>query len=284
MIKIKKIIRKILKIFIIIFAIIGFFFVSVFFAMKFNLTNVKGSIDSRNSFYNTIRDNLGRQNYAKADPVYWVTTPEWFVLREALIKDKDQINQASFVSDVPSRLIVSSIIAEQLRFFTSNRESFKKFFEPLKILGNETKFSYGVAGIKEDTAIMIENNLKNRNSIFYPGVKYENVLDFTTNDIQKERIDRLTDAHNHYYSYFYTALYLKEIMAQWKNSGFDISNRPEVLSTLFNIGFSNSKPKESPEVGGSTITLVNQDYTFGGLSYEFYYSNELREFFPFEVQ
>jgi len=73
-------------------------------------------------------------------------------------------------------------------------------------------------------------------------------------------------------------------MQQWENSEFSINDRPEVLATLFNIGFKRSIPKENPEVGGSTITINNRDYTFGGLSYEFYYSGELSEFFPFEVQ
>ena len=73
-------------------------------------------------------------------------------------------------------------------------------------------------------------------------------------------------------------------MHQWENSGYNINDRPEVLATLFNIGFYKSAPKENPEVGGSTITINDRDYTFGGLAYEFYYSGELSGFFPLRVE
>ncbi len=54
-------------------------------------------------------------------------------------------------------MIASVVVPEQTRFFTSNREVFKRYFEPLKILGSLSQFSLGVSGIKEDTAIQIEN-------------------------------------------------------------------------------------------------------------------------------
>ena len=161
------------------------------------------------------------------------------------------------------------------------RESFKKYFEPLKILGTYTQFSYGISGIKMDTAKKIEENLKNIESIFYLGKDYENILDYKEVDFSDDdRLARFTDQHDHYYSYLYTALYIKEIEKQWQRSGFDIGNRPEVYATLFNIGFDRSKPKSSPDVGGSIITIDNKDYTFGGLAYDFYYSNELSDIFP----
>ncbi len=69
-------------------------------------------------------------------------------------------------------------------------------------------------------------------------------------------------------------------MQQWQKAGFPIDQRPEVLSTLFNLGFSKSIPKEKPEVGGSIIKIGEIDYTYGGISYEFYYSNQLKEEFP----
>jgi len=89
---------------------------------------------------------------------------------------------------------------------------------------------------------------------------------------------RLTDPHNHYYSYLYTALLLKEEMTQWQSAGYPIDNRPEILATLFNIGFSHSTPNADPQTGGATITINGEDYTFGSLAFSFYYSNELTDF------
>lgn len=280
----KKVQRNIFRIFVFGFAVIGLAFTLVFFAMKFHLTDVKGSIDSRNSFFNEIKDTTTRVTISKTETYDWSTSPEWIVLKDALIKDKDSILRVSGETGVPARVIVASIIPEQLRFFTSNRESFKRYFEPLKLLGNATRFSYGVAGLKIETAQEIENNLKDPASPYYLGKDFESVFVYNTTDIDAERMTRLTDTKDHYFSYLYTAIYLKEIMTQWRNASFSIDNRPEVLATLFNLGFNKSVPKETPLVGGSTVTLNGKDYTFGGLAYEFYYSPELSDIFPIAVQ
>ncbi|MEK7501817.1 MAG: hypothetical protein AAB629_02745, partial [Patescibacteria group bacterium] len=151
---------------------------------------------------------------------------------------------------------------------------------PLKILGNQSQFSWGIMGIKQGTAIAIEEHLKDSASPFYLGKEYENLLDFTSKNIGNERFTRITDEKNHYYGYLYTALYLKQIMNQWKNAGFEIFNRPDILSTLYNIGFNNSHPNASPRSGGAAIEIGDKLYSFGFLAAEFYYSNELRDYFP----
>jgi len=97
-------------------------------------------------------------------------------------------------------------------------------------------------GTKRETAIQIEKNLKDSTSPYYLGSTYEHLLDFTTTNIEEERFIRMTDQHNHYGSYLYAGLYLHQIIKQWKNAGFPISNRVDILSTLYNIGFVGSKP------------------------------------------
>ncbi|MDE2030726.1 MAG: hypothetical protein KGI58_00475 [Patescibacteria group bacterium] len=262
------------------FAAIGLLFSGVFVAMHFNLLNVKGGIDSLSQYFNSTRDNAARRNIAQQTVKYWTDTPDWQVMSIGFIKDKELIIQASDASGVSPRTIVSTIIAEQFRFFNSNREAFKKFFQPLQILGNNTQFSYGIAGIKTDTAKMIEDNLKDVSSPYYPGPAYEHLLDFSTPNQDTERMNRLTDTKNHYYSYLYTGLLLKEEMTQWQNAGYPIDNRPEILATLFNIGFLHSKPNANPETGGSTFDINGRQYTFGGLAFDFYYSNQLLKEFP----
>jgi len=85
---------------------------------------------------------------------------------------------------------------------------------------------------------------------------------------------------DHYYSYLYTALLMRQFQAHWERAGFTLSNRPEVLGTLFNLGYQKSKPKTNPQVGGSTFKIGDRAYTFGGLCFEVYYSGELQEAFP----
>jgi len=366
-----KIFRIIVVVIVCGFALVGLVFSGVFVAMRLHLTDVKGSIDSRNEFFNSVKkegtrlpniqktatlsnlnqispaleckimtiasilpengqrildayittkssivaekmvnaiilvtennnsflkdkmnkcDDIGNgilsinTNLTSQSIFSWMASTEWETLRDALVKDKDTILQASRDSGVSARIIISTVISEQFRFFTANRESYKKYFEPLKVLGNGTKFSYGVAGVKEETAKVIESNLKNKNSPFYLGADHEDMFNYGDANPDTELLGRLTDNKNHYYSYLYTAVFLKEIMHQWEASNYPINDRPEVLATLFNLGFNKSVPKENPEVGGSTITINDRDYTFGGLSYEFYYSGELADIFPFGVQ
>ena len=258
--------------------VISLFF-CVFIAMQFNLTNVEGSVDSKSNLYNSIQDVIDRKNQVAKTP-QWAKTDDWTVIRRGLTNDKALIEKASRVSGVPVRTILSPVVVEQFRYFGSDRELLKKVFLPLQALGNSVKFSYGIAGVKVATAQQIEENLKDSTSPYYLGSEYENVLDFKTKDPDKERMDRLTDENNHYYSYLYTALFIKQIETQWSNAGYSISDRPEILATLFNLGFKHSDPKDNPEVGGSDITVNGVTYTFGGLAYEFFYSNELGQTFP----
>ncbi|MBO7225006.1 MAG: hypothetical protein J6V35_03760, partial [Bacteroidales bacterium] len=166
----------------------------------------------------------------------------------------------------------------------SKREMYKKYLGPVKVLSVQSQFSFGVNGIKDFTAMQVEKHLKDDTSAFYMGKKYENILDFTTENHQEERMNRLVDYKNHYYSYLYTACILHQTKMQWQRAGYDIASRPEILFTLFNIGFSESHPGPNPKCGGSSIKVGDYIYTFGTIGFDFYYSGELIEEFPFEKQ
>ena len=282
--------KKIFKIFVYVFAVIGFILVTGYFAVRYGLTNTSGIIDLQNENFlqngkTGLTSNVS-QSIGKLNNPYWSTLSEWGILKGAIVKDKTLIYQAATTAGVTPRLIVSELVVEQLRLFYTERESYEKFFAPLKILGSQTQFSWGVMGIKEETAIQIENHLKDRTSPFYLGFSYEHLLNFpsssalNTDEIKQQRFTRLTDQHAHYYSYLYAALYLKQFETQWKNAGYDISNRPEILSTLYNIGFANSKPNSNPQSGGAEIDLGDHKYSFGSLAAEFYNSSELISEFP----
>ncbi len=211
----------------------------------------------------------------------WMNVPEWNDLRIAISKDKRIIDSAANIAGVEPRLIVCCLIGEQIRLFNSKREIFKSVIKPLKILSVESQFSLGVTGIKDFTAMAIERNLKDSVSDYYIGKKYEHLLDFTSQVPDTERYYRLVNYRNHFWQYFYTALYLKQVEKQWRSKNFDISNRPEILTTLYNVGFMFSKPKADPKVGGSTIKINEKPYTFGGVGFDFYYSGELANEFPY---
>lgn len=267
--------KKIFTIIVYIFALIGFLLVGGYVAVRYGFTNESGIIDTQRENF------LGGIIPTGQTTTDWQTSEEWSILDTAIRRDEAIIKRAANDSGVPARLIVANLVAEQLRLFFTEREAYKQFFYPLKILGPQTQFSWGVMGMKEDTAIQVEAHLKDRTSLFYLGAEYENLLDLsTTTDVKTARFVRMTDQHDHYWSYLYAGLYLKQIEAQWGKAGFPIHSEVAVMSTLYNIGFANSVPKVNPQVGGAALEIGAKTYSFGGLAEEFYYSSLLTDIFP----
>ena len=264
------------------FALIGLVFTAVFFAMQFGLLNVQGSIASRNAFFGVFPDAGERPCVdVSVKQCSWSQTPEWAVIKEGLTKDAPVIQDVSIKTGVPERLIAAAVVPEQTRFFTSEREVFKRYFEPLKILGSLSQFSLGVSGIKQETADNIEAYAASTTSPFYPGAGMAELLSYDAGESHDQALyARLTDPKDHYYSYLYTALYIKEIEAQWARVGFDISQNPGALVTLFNVGYAASHPNANPQVGGAPITAGGTTYAYGELGADFYNSDELVTIFP----
>lgn len=352
----KKWIKIYITTIILIFALLGFTFTAVFFAVKFNLTKTSGSIDFNDRFFKNLSEKkinfsktykdeqlrkdklfskllilnkyypqnsqlifenwfitkditisekmleallykivdntevtrklkeiddlkkIKEDNITGRNAFEWMNTEEWETLKEAIVKDKVVIDSSSNLTGVSSRMIVSVLIGEQIRLFHSSREAFKRWMQPLKMLTNETKFSLGVTGIKEATALKTELYLKDSSSVFYLGDKYRNLLDYSNNE--NDRIYKRLTSETHFYSYLYSALCIRQICQQWYKSGFNITERPEIVATLFNLGYEVSVPKKNPETGGSKIKIGDNTYTFGAIAFDFYYSGELCEQFP----
>lgn len=214
----------------------------------------------------------------------WMNFPEWQDLREAIAKDKILIDSASKLSGVEPRIVVCCLLGEQIRLYNSKREVYKTYLSPLKVLVTQSTFSLGITGMKDFTAMAVEKNLKDSQSVFYPGIQYAHLLDFTTAEPDSERYHRLTENKNHFYQYLYTALFLKQVEIQWRRAGYPIASRPEILATLYNVGFPFSIPKANPRVGGSGIKIRDKRYTFGGIAFDFYYSGELLREFPYQKE
>jgi hypothetical protein len=269
------------KFFTYLFSIIGLIFVLIFIAMQFNLLNVKGASSDRNSYFEINKDfNLNTIDKTEVASS-WVYTSEWNLLREVFTRDQEVINRAARDAGISPRFILGGVMGEQLRFFSNRRESFKNYFEPLKILASLSKFSFGIAGLKPQTVSLIDEHLKNENSVFYLGSEMSNITDYPIDvDIDAEIMNRITNTKDPYYSYLYVGLYMRQVIAQWQRSGYDISIRPEVIATLYNLGFNRSIPKALARSGGAVINVGGIDYAFGDLAYEFYYSDELIDIFP----
>lgn len=218
----------------------------------------------------------------RQNAIPWMATPEWEALKEAITRDSALIREAGRLTGVEPRLIVGCLIGEQIRLFNSKREMYKKYLGPVKVLSVQSQFSYGVNGIKDFTAEAVEEHLKDSSSEYYMGPAYEHLLDYPEGaNVVEERYKRLVDYGSHLYSYIYTGCILHQTMLQWRRAGYDISDRPDLLFTLFNVGFSQSVPKPDPMPGGSHIKVGDREYTFGAIGFDFYYSGELASVFPF---
>jgi hypothetical protein len=259
------------------FAIIGFVLVGAYFAVRLGFTNTKGIIDNQTKSF-VMKPNGAEETYTTFPLAH---TPEWISFRQAIVKDLPMITKVSKETGVPARLLVAILVPEQMRLFHSDRAIFKSVFEPLKVLGSQSQFSWGIFGIKDDTAKNVEVHLKNPNSPYYLGKSFENSLDFASStNIDEERYLRITDEHNHLYSYRYAALYILQVESQWKKEGFPITAKPEVIATLWNLGFEKSNPHANPSSGGAVLDIDDKKYSFGEIARLFYYSDEMIEIFP----
>ena len=272
------------------FALVGFVFTVVFIGMQFGAFNVKGSISARNAMFLKNVDSSVAQKIAEnqipcddtaVTQCEWNRTPQWEVVKQGLIKDQALISRVAAETGVSTRLIAAVVIPEQIRFFTAEREVFKRYFEPLKILGSLSQFSLGVSGIKQETAVQIERYANDPTSPFYTGNEIAKLIAYHDGVAHDETLyKRLTNEKDHYYSYLYTALFIKEIQSQWLRSGFNLANNPGAIVTLFNIGFEKSHPNATPETAGAAISVGGTTYTFGELGEKFYLSDELSAEFP----
>lgn len=64
---------------------------------------------------------------------------------------------------------------------------------------------------------------------------------------------------------------MMRFIEQWSKQGHDISTRPEILATLYNLGPEKSVPKADPQSGGAVISYADGTKgKFGDLAKQFY--------------
>ncbi|WP_069470892.1 hypothetical protein [Candidatus Marithrix sp. Canyon 246] len=99
--------------------------------------------------------------------------------------------------------------------------------------------SIGFCQIKLKTAYFIEHQLDDPDSVFYLGQVHKNTM--TISQTVAELIDKLMTPK---LNILYAAAYLKMMQTRWKNVGFPINNRPDILGTLYSAGLYNNDGTE----------------------------------------
>ncbi len=134
------------------------------------LSAVDLKLKDNKSYQRRLKEILAKNqatNTAKSGNAFeWMNFMEWSYFKEAVAKDKKYIDSAAAACGVEPRMIVACLVGEQVRLFNSRRERFKNLVAPLKTLALETNMSFGVTGIKEQTARNIETYLKDHKVLF----------------------------------------------------------------------------------------------------------------------
>jgi len=177
----------------------------------------------------------------------------------------DTITSASKKFNIDEDIIRAVIFTEQLRWFTTYRWIFKSLVASNKYLMIMSQFSYGLWGIKEKSAIEIENRYKISNENLYNEIfKYPE-----EKNIYSQRISRLTSVNDYYYQIMYVAwciaMYRDQRIQQW----YDIWDKIWIMTTLYNIGY--KKPNNKPEVWWANIKINWQSLSFWKISTSIFY-------------
>lgn len=179
--------------------------------------------------------------------VDWINTRKTFV---------DAINKYSKQLQLDPDLVISCVLWEQIRI--ANKWARWKL-KDVVLHSTPTLFrSYNTSlwlwWIKVTTAQQVRGN-----AIDYWYDYFDQLLPdiITSNKLIKD-----DDFNAKYATYL-----VKNIIYRWQLSGYDISNNPGVVCTLYNLGNRIDKvPNANPQIWGSVIRVGNHDYTYGWLS------------------
>lgn len=198
-------------------------------------------------------------------PFAWSRSPLWDSTALAVRRDLPVIESAARRMGVSPRLVALPAICEQLRRAESFREAYKKFFTSFVPLSN---VSVGVTGIKPESLDRL--------------LPFCDSLDRALIDsVPVETIRRRLQEPDHAWSYLYAALYMKCILRQWREAGVDLSQRPEIVMTVYNLGVNRCPPRPDPLAGGAVFTIDGVEHSFGSFAREFYWSGLLYPQLPF---
>jgi hypothetical protein len=198
-------------------------------------------------------------------PFEWSETPLWDSTKVALQDDLPAIREAAARTGLSPRLVALPALCEHLRRAESFREAYKRFFTRFIPMGN---LSMGVTGIKPES---LADLVPWCDSADLP------LVDSMPLDTIRHRLQ----GPDRSWSYLYAALYMKCILRQWQASGVDLSRRPEIVMTVYNLGMRHCPPRPEPLAGGAVFEIGGTEHSFGSFSREFYWSGQMYPQLPF---
>lgn len=185
---------------------------------------------------------------------------------------RTHIENVSSLFSINPTLIKAAIMTEQMRWFYTYRGYIKNIIKSNKFVMVMSQMSYGIGGIKEWTAMRIEEYFYNN----YPDI-YTSYFAYSAGYLPQqytnERIARLTQTDDYYYQILYIGWLIKMILDNWSWAGVDISSQPWIILTLYNFG--DKTPHPHPQVGWAEISINRNTYSFGGLGMLLYYILEI---------
>ena len=171
----------------------------------------------------------------------------------------DIIKKASRLFNIDYRILCSIIYSERTLNFNWEDEALD-----IIIAKSGLNSSIGFCQIKIKTAYWIENQLSDITSVYYPGNNYQRII-----SISESKIEIIKKLENDTINILYAAAYLRIIISRWMKEDIFISDRPDILGTLYSPGlfysdgserFPNNKPK-SNDFGKRVIEIYKKLYS-----------------------
>lgn len=185
---------------------------------------------------------------------------------------RTHIENISTLFGINPTLIKAAVMTEQIRAFYTYRGYIKSIIKSNKFIMVMSQMSYGIGGIKEWTAMRIEeyfyNNYPDIYTSYFAYAKWYLPYQYTS-----ERIARLTQTDDYFYQILYIGGLIKMILDNWSSAGVDISSQPGIILTLYNFG--DKAPHGDPQVWWAEIVINGRTYSFGWLGMLLYYILEI---------
>ncbi len=194
------------------------------------------------------------------------TESRTYIQNKFVFDDKNQyranIDLVANMLNVDKNLLKSAIIWEQVRGFFTYRWVAKKIITDNFGVMRMGQGSYGVGGVKLETAKNILQRAKKHQKKTFSKHLNRNRTDDELKTVLQDREDS-------FYQILFAWLTLKEILSTRETSWNSIENQPWILLTLYNIW--NKTPHPNPEIGWATIDINWQQWSFGSLGMLMYY-------------
>ena len=194
-------------------------------------------------------------------------------VNESMDELAPSINKYSNELGVDARIVAGVIYVEMFRNLTTEKGFIEQKLESRHVTRTLLKIKGHTVGIGQIHMQVMERcieNFNNPNSPFYMGKEFENYVtwkDFDKAEEAKNYVDELGIHHSEYTNpdaqIKFVAAMIAQLQTQWKNAGYDISDKPEILGTLYNLGFDKSNPKANPRSGGSINFIFGKEMRFG---------------------